>query len=126
MNIYFLSAAGMTLILGLIHSFLGEKLIITPLLKLDNLPHILGSDFLMKRTLRFAWHLMSIAVWALGAILVVLALVPLGVTDIFILHIIAATFLVSGIVSLVVAQGRHFSWYSFLFMAGLIWWGLYY
>ena len=48
---------------------LGEKYILIRLFKRNNLPKLLGSDWLTKRVLRFAWHLTSIAWWGFAAIL---------------------------------------------------------
>ena len=109
-------------IVAAIHSLLGEKLIIGPVLKL-NLPHILGSDFLTKRTLRFAWHLMSVAAFGFAAILFFYAFQVMTFQSSFTAKIIAAVFILSSSVSAIVAHGRHFSWWAFLFIGILTWLG---
>ena len=45
------------LLLGIAHSYLGEKYILTRLFKRTNIPHLYGSDDFTKNTLRFAWHI---------------------------------------------------------------------
>lgn len=47
--------------ISFIHSYLGERYILMRLFKRDNLPKLFGSDDFTKRTLRFAWHLTSVA-----------------------------------------------------------------
>ena len=61
------------LIIGLIHSYLGEKYLLIRLFRRDNLPKLLGSDWFTKRVLRFAWHLTTLAWWGFSAILYVLS-----------------------------------------------------
>ena len=51
------------LIIGIIHSYLGEKYLLIRLFRRDDLPKLLGSDWFTKRVLRFAWHLTTIAWW---------------------------------------------------------------
>jgi hypothetical protein len=113
MNMWFVFASAVTVLVGLIHSILGEKYIISPLQHLQNMPSIFGSDLLTKRTLRFAWHLTTIAWFGLASLMLMLArnqeLFPRMV--VFVLFAIFAT---SFIVSLVVSRGRHFSWVMFL------------
>jgi len=49
------------ILIGFIHSILGEKYILIRLFRRDNLPHLMGSDWFTKRTLRFAWHITTLA-----------------------------------------------------------------
>lgn len=80
------------------------------------LPGLFGSDGFTKRTLRFAWHLTTIAWWGYAALL----LSRLDSADTS-LQIIAWTFLVSGVVSMIGARGRHLSWVVFVAVAALVW-----
>lgn len=54
-------ASGLLVVLALAHSYLGERYILIRLFKRVNLHMLFGSDDFTKRTLRFAWHLTSIA-----------------------------------------------------------------
>ena len=54
-------AAIILLILGVTHSYLGEKYILIRLFKRTNIPRLYGSDDFTKNTLRFAWHITTFA-----------------------------------------------------------------
>ena len=66
-------AAVLIALLGLAHSVLGERYLLTRLFKRDNLPPLFGGTAFTIGTLRFAWHLTTLAWWGLAA-LVLLAL----------------------------------------------------
>ncbi|KRC30570.1 hypothetical protein [Acidovorax sp. Root217] len=60
-------AAALIWLTGLAHSFLGERYILIRLLRReDSLPKVLGSTAFTAGTLRFAWHLTTVAWWALA------------------------------------------------------------
>lgn len=103
------------------HSYLGETYILRRLFRRDNLPRLFGSDWFTKRTLRFGWHITSIAWIGFGAILLVLAGSPGVEAQSAILKWVAATFLASGICSAGFTRGRHLSWVLFLAIAVLCW-----
>ncbi|MEZ8826965.1 hypothetical protein AB6E04_21655 [Vibrio amylolyticus] len=65
-------SAFLLVLVAFVHSILGERFILTRLFTRDNLPKLFGSDDFTKRTLRFAWHLTSVA-W-LGFACIVIAL----------------------------------------------------
>lgn len=88
------------------HSALGESKILGPLLRCDLPAFALGATF-VKRVIRFAWHLTSIAWIALAACLWI---APASAA------VVGAGMLVSSLVTLVGARGRHFAWA--LFAAG--------
>ncbi len=111
-------AAFLTLAIGIAHSWLGERYILRRLFRREDLPAILGSAEFTKRTLRFAWHITSVAWLGFAAILVLLAhppMTPRGVGA-----VIAATFLLHGAVALVGSRGKHLSWVVFLAIAALV------
>ena len=103
--------------IGLVHSYLGEKFILIRLLKRDNLPKLLGSDWFTKRVLRFAWHLTTLAWWGFAAILYFLAN-PSDNIHSQILITITVVFAISGIMSLLFSRGKHLSWLFFFAIAG--------
>jgi hypothetical protein len=115
-----LVAAGLTSVLAVAHSYLGERYILIPLLKRTDLPKVFGGEVLTRRTLRFAWHLTTIAWLGFAGLLVGLSDPAIGVAKSQAL-VIASTFAVSGLVSLVASRGRHLSWVVFFLLAGLIW-----
>jgi len=103
-------------LIGLVHSYLGEKFILIRLFKRDNLPQLLGSDWFTKRVLRFAWHLTTVAWWGFAVILYLLS----APSDAIISHIliaIAVVFSVSGIISFLFTRGKHVSWLIFFAIA---------
>lgn len=73
MTIWLYFAAFLAFAVGAAHSWLGERYILMRLFRRDNLPHLFGGPEFTVRTLRFAWHLTSVAWWGFGAILVLLA-----------------------------------------------------
>ncbi len=119
MNWYFVTAGGLSVLAGPLHSMLGERLIFKQLFQ-QTLPAISGSEILTKQVLRMFWHMIGITWWGVGAILVHLALARnRGDTEIWIGVIIASTFLASAIYAFVATRGRHFSWGIFLVIAVL-------
>ncbi|WDE07590.1 hypothetical protein SG34_012285 [Thalassomonas viridans] len=111
-------AAALTLFIGIVHSYLGERYLLSRLFKRDNLPQLLGSDWFTKRVLRFAWHLTTVAWFGFAAIFVALsgsAELKQGV----VLTIISVVFLMSGLVSFSFTKGKHISWVIFWAIAAL-------
>lgn len=111
------TSAFLAIFIGLVHSYLGERYILTRLFKGD-LPKLLGSDWFTKRTLRFAWHLTTVAWWGFAAILFLLTN-PSGDIQKQILVVIAGVFFVSGLFSSVLTKGKHISWIFFWLIASL-------
>jgi hypothetical protein len=123
MSWYFTIAAFLLFAIGSAHSWLGEKFILIPLFGRGKLPHLLGSDLLTKRTLRFAWHLTTAAWWGIAAILLVLSS-DASVSSIrTVTKVIAVTFLTSAVVAFCGSRGRHLSWIVFLAVGLLTWAG---
>lgn len=113
------AAAVLTIVIGLVHSWLGERRLIGPLLSPERRQGMLVASAFARRVLRFAWHLTSIAWCGIGAILAALAVSPLDRQGRYALVAIGTTFLVTGMVTLVVSRGRHLAWPFFLAIAGL-------
>jgi len=114
-------AALLAVLIGVLHSYLGERYLLIRLFRRENLPRLFGGDDFTKRTLRFAWHITSIAWFGLAAILLLLARQegrPLAIS-----RAVAGTFLVSALVAAAGSRGRHYSWVVFLAIAALAWFG---
>ncbi|WP_104399708.1 hypothetical protein [Vibrio penaeicida] len=94
------------------HSYLGERYILIRLFKRDDLPKTLGSDEFTKKTLRFAWHVTSVA-W-LGFAVILLVTVQPSISKEVIGQIIAMTFFIHFLIALFGSKGRHLSWIVFL------------
>ncbi len=115
-----LIAAGLAVVLAAAHSYLGERYILIRLLRRDDLPRLLGGVEFTKQTLRFAWHITSIAWLGLAALLLVMSSAP-GGAERTQARVIAAVFGLSGLVALLGSRGRHLSWIVFLVIAALVW-----
>lgn len=102
--------------IGFAHSVLGERYILTRLFRRDDLPQLMGSAEFTMRTLRFAWHLTTVAWWGFAVIIVLLAQRSISFQNLS--TVLAVTFLVTGAITLVVSRGRHFAWPVFLFIGG--------
>ena len=104
-------SALLLIFIGLVHSYLGEKHIITRLFKRE-LPKLFGSDMFTKQVLRFAWHLTTIAWFGFAAILVELSTDSPDFLKTS-LYIISVVFLISGAMSFGYTKGRHYSYLVF-------------
>ena len=122
MRISLLIAAGLATLLTVAHSYLGERYLLMRLFRRDNLPKLLGGVEFTKQTLRFAWHITSVAWLGLASLMVVLASSP-GASQLTQARLIAGVFGLSGVVALFGSRGRHLSWVIFFTIAGLVWFG---
>jgi hypothetical protein len=114
------AAAGLCGLIGITHSYLGEKWILMPMYAQYKLPVLRGSDRATKNIMRFAWHLTSVAWWGLGAVLLIVAL-PLINPLAVIAKVIAVTFAIHSLVTAVASRGRHYAWIVFTAIAALAW-----
>jgi len=122
MRFLLLIAAGLAILLAAAHSYLGERYLLMRLFRRDNLPKLLGTVEFTKLTLRFAWHITSIAWLGLASLMVVLAF-SAGASQLTQARLIAGVFGLSGVVALIGSRGRHLSWIVFFAIAGLVWFG---
>lgn len=108
------TAATLTTLLAAAHSILGERFILMRLFRRE-LPHLLGSDAFTKRTLRFAWHVMSI--WGVGIAAIMVQSPPVPIV-----WVLVATFVATAMLTAIVSRGQHLSWLVELIIAGLLAW----
>ncbi|ALS98836.1 hypothetical protein [Lacimicrobium alkaliphilum] len=99
-------------IIGVAHSYLGERYILIRLFRRDDLPKLFGGSEFTKNTLRFAWHITTVAWWGFAAILFHLA--RSGADAKVVGNIIGVTFLIHFVIALFGSKGRHLSWICFL------------
>lgn len=123
MNVMLLVAGLLSILIGFAHSLLGERLVLGPLFRRGDLPRLLGSRSFARQTLRFTWHVTTVLLAAIGVIVIVLSRAPGSPDTVWILRILAITFGISSLVSLAGAKGKHFSWWVFLVIALLLWFG---
>ena len=112
-------AAALLVLLASAHSYLGERYLLTRLFRGD-LPKLFGDVEFTRRTLRFAWHLTSVA-WLGFAGMLAAGAGRSSASAPGQARIIGATFAVSGLVALVGSRGRHLSWIVLFAVAALVW-----
>lgn len=112
MNSLLYLAAALLILIGLAHSYLGERYILIRLFKRGNLPELLGGTEFTQRTLRFAWHLTSVAWFGFAALLISLSSETFSRSSVA--WIIGITFVIHGLIALVQSCGKHISWIVFL------------
>jgi hypothetical protein len=113
-------AAGLIVAVAVAHSWLGERYIIVRLLRRDDLPSLFGADTFTRRTIRYAWHLTTVAWLGLAAALLVVE-APVAASSVGrgVVLTVGATFVASAFLALVTTRGRHLSWIVFLAVAVL-------
>src|SRR4051812_28499638 len=119
MNLWLIAAALSAAILAVAHSYLGERLIIAPLLHAD-LSGVLSRERFQKKIIRFAWHLTSVAWLGFAGVIIGLKR-PDSVA--FIGTMIAATFIIHAFITAFSSKGKHFAWVLFLLVALGSWLG---
>lgn len=104
------------MIIGVAHSYLGERYILIRLFRREDLPKLFGGDEFTKNTLRFAWHLTTVAWCGFAAILFHLAQSRegAGLVGNIVGNIIGVTFLIHFVIALLGSKGKHLSWAVFL------------
>ncbi|WP_204114135.1 hypothetical protein [Shimia biformata] len=116
-----LIAALLLVLVGLMHSVLGGRRLIAPLLARPDLPVILGSQRNSRVTLWAGWHLLTLFWWGQAVVLMTMQfrpdLVPLAV-----LVTVSACCGIGAGLALVLSRGRHLSWLGFLPIAVLTAW----
>ena len=104
---YYLAAI-LLILIGIAHSWLGERFILIRLFRNGNLPKLFGTTEFTKNTLRFAWHLTTIA-W-FGFAFLILHLSSNTLNEKVVGNIVAGTFFIHFLIALIGSKGRHFSW----------------
>ena len=113
-------AAFLAAALGVAHSVLGERYILVRLFRRDNLPKLFGGTEFTTRTLRFAWHITTVAWFGFAALLLHAGRGDLSTSGT--LRIIGATFIISGLLPLFITRGRHLSWLVLFSIGGIAFW----
>lgn len=116
-----LIAATLLFLVGLMHSLLGEKNLIRPLLAKEDFPVVLGSQRNGRLTLWFGWHALTLFWWAQAYVLMQMAvdIETAARTTLIALCVACGTL---GLVALLVSKGKHLSWVFFLPLAAILAW----
>jgi hypothetical protein len=111
-------AAALIFLVGLAHSFLGERYILVRLLRKSDLPKLFGDDTFTRQTLRFAWHVTTVTWWGIAVLLLVLAKDGATLNDVA--NVIGVTLLVCGLLPLLMTKGKHLSWIAFFMISACV------
>ena len=103
--------------IGVVHSVLGERYILTRLFRGGGVPKLFGGTEFTARTLRLAWHITTVAWCGFAALLVYLAQGEASPTSVA--KVIGFTFIVTAIVTFVVSRARHLAWPVFAIIGGI-------
>jgi len=121
MNYLLMSAGILSIAIGLVHSILGEFLIFKNLRNGSLVPNISLLP-LKERNIRIlwaTWHLASILGFAMGAILIQLAMTPEPST--FIIQAIALSMLLGSVLVFYATKAKHPGWVGLLGVTVLCW-----
>lgn len=113
-------AAALAVALGVAHSLVGERYILTRLFRRSDLPKLFGGQEFTTRTWRFAWHITTVAWFGFAALLVHAGRRDLTVPGM--LRIIGITFIACGVLPLVLTRDRHLSWVVLFVIGGIALW----
>lgn len=109
-------AALLAITIGLIHSYLGEKYILMRLFR-QPLPKLFGDDHFTKQTIRFVWHILTVAWFGFAAVIYLLDAAQTSQSNLLI--VVGTTFATTGLIALIASRGKHLSWIVFGAIAGL-------
>lgn len=114
-------AATLLFLVGSMHSLLGEKSLIRPLLAKEDFPVVLGSQRNGRLTLWFGWHALTVFWWAQAYVLMQMAvdIETAARTTMISLSLACGSI---GLVALLVSRGKHLSWVFFLPLAAILAW----
>ncbi|WP_103069811.1 hypothetical protein [Aquimarina sediminis] len=121
MNTYFFTAGILCILLGIVHSILGEYLIFKNKRNKGKLVPSKKSEGLRERHLRIlwaTWHLSSVFGWSIGAILIKISFAPEQMNS-FIVQAIIYAMILSSLLVLVGTKGKHPGWIVLLIIAVL-------
>ncbi len=117
MDIALYIAAFLAVAVGFAHSILGERYILSRLFRRDDLPKLFGSSEFTTRTLRFAWHITTIAWWGFSGLLIQLAQGAISTRGVA--WVVAITFFATAIVTFAGSRAKHLAWPVFLVIGGV-------
>lgn len=112
-------AAVLLVLVGAMHSFLGGRRLVAPLLRRSDFPVILGSQRNGRLTLWFGWHALTLFWWSQAAILFAMSMDE-RLTATAVLASIAVACAIVGLAAVFATRGRHLSWVFFFPIAAIL------
>ena len=126
MNWYFVIAAALAFLVGLVHSVLGERLIFRRL-RQDGFVPTNGGELLGERHVRIlwaSWHVLTVFGWCIGSVLLWLSLSSSSVSSAwFIEQAVVITMLAGSALVFIGTKARHPGWAGLLVVAVFVWLG---
>ena len=129
MNAWLLTGAVLVFGAALVHTLVGEKVVLRRLFRHGHGEGAEGrratDDPTTRRAVRLAWHSLSVALVGFAGLFVVAGLAPDGGREAWagVLALFAATFVALAILSLLIARGRHVGWMWYAAVAATAWLG---
>ncbi len=126
MNTYLVAAAALALVVGLVHSVLGERLVFSRMRQGQLVPTNGGTVLRQPhvRILWASWHALTLLGWAFAAALYQLGSEPTRTElHVSLLHVLAAAMLGSAALVFYGTKARHPGWLGLLGVALLTWLG---
>ncbi len=121
MNVYLLVAAAVLFFVGIMHTVLAEWGGARRLVRRITQSEIFDSsdtqDLLARQIVRLAWHLTSLSWCGIASALAFMSFSELTESRVIVVRIFGLTFLLHSVLSLVLARGKHPSWYLFLIVS---------
>lgn len=126
MNYYFLSAAILAFVVGLLHTILGERMIFHRMRRAGFVPTE-GGQLLRERQVRIlwaSWHVLTVFGWGMALMLLWLARQSsVGATFSILENTIIVSMLAAAMLVLVGTKAKHPGWIGLLGVATLVWLG---
>ena len=119
-RVLMLLGAGLLVVGGVIHSYLGETLLFPRLFALPDLPLFRNDRRFTEAVLRYAWHLTSFAWWGIAA---AIAVMPLAADVHRVGRILGATVFLTGAIIVFTCGVRHPGWLIFMTAGACILYG---
>jgi hypothetical protein len=121
MNVFLLAAAGILFLIAIMHTVLaewkGERTLVRRIIRSRLLDSSDAQDLLARRIVRLAWHLTSLTWCGIAAALAYLSVAEQTDSLRMVVRILGSTFVLHSVLSLVIARGKHASWYLFLIVS---------
>ncbi|TFH47734.1 MAG: hypothetical protein E4G89_07460 [Methanothrix sp.] len=124
MDACLITGAILALMIASAHSYLGERYLLSRLLRRTGLPHLFGSENFTRQTLRLAWHLTSLAWLGLAAVLISFSFEDPLRSRTLALQAISISFMLQSMLTLFATRARHLAWIVLLAIALAAWLGI--
>ncbi len=126
LNWFYLAAAVLAFLVGIIHSAMGERLIFRRMRQGGLIPtngaRLIGEG--LVRILWASWHIVTVFGWCIAAILIWLAQAPPSAVHAFVANAIVISMLFAALLVFVGARAKHPGWAGLLGVAALTWSGV--